>query len=136
MYAKGRREIAVFGYALLVAALLCLVGYVSSGGCGHTGTGADTARGNYTSTTQPQQAQRAAEYNKQAGAAIESAAGAVGRAEQHANRTEQLNQSAQTRISDCQKLVRDIQADNRRAKQLVDELISNAQTGATQDATH
>lgn len=134
MYGKGRREAAAFGYALLVAALLCLAGYVSSGGCGHTGTGADTARGNCTSTTQ--QAQRAAEYNKQAGAAIESAAGAVGRAEQHADRATELNQSAQTGVSDCQKLVSDIQADNRRAKQLVDELISNAQTGATQDATH
>lgn len=134
MYVKGQREAATFGYALAIAALLCVIGYVSSGGCGRTGAGADAAGGNCTSTAQ--QAQRAAEYNKQAGAEIESAAGAVGRAEQHANRTEQLNQSAQTRISDCQKLVRDIQADNRRAKQLVDELISNAQTGATQDATH
>lgn len=133
-YVKGQREAAAFGYALAIAALLCVIGYVSSGGCGRVGAGTDTARGNCTSTAQ--QAQRAAEYNKQAGAEIESAAGAVGRAEQHANRTEQLNQSAQTRISDCQKLVRDIQADNRRAKQLVDELISNAQTGATQDATH
>lgn len=134
MYAKGRREIAVFGYALLVAALLCLVGYVSSGGCGHTGAETDAARSDGTSSAQ--QAQRAAEYNKQTGAAIESAAGAAGRAEQHAERATELNQSAQTGVSDCQKLVRDIQADNERAKQIVDELISNAQTGATQDATH
>ncbi len=130
MYVKGRREIAVFGYALLVAALLCLAGYVSSGGCGHTGTGADTARGNCTSTTQ--QAQRAAEYNKQAGAAIESAAGAVGRAKQHADRAEQLNQSTQARVNDSKKLVEQIRADNRRAKQILDDLIQEAESGCTQ----
>lgn len=134
MYVKGKREAVVFGYALTIAALLCVAGYVSSGGCGRTDAEADTARGNCTSITQ--QAQRTAEYNKQAGAAIESAAGAVGRAEQHADRATELNQSAQTGAGDCQKLVSDIQADNRRAKQLIDELISNAQTGATQDATH
>lgn len=134
MYVKGQREAVVFGYALTIAALLCVAGYVSSGGCGHTGTDADTARGNCTSTTQ--QAQRAAEYNKQAGAAIESAAGAVGRAEQHADRATELNQSAQTGASDCQKLVGELRQDNRRAKQIIDELISGAQTGAAQDATH
>lgn len=130
-YAKGQREAIVLSCALAIAALLCVIGYVSSGGCGHTGTGADAARGNCTSTTQ--QAQRAAEYNKQAGAAVKSAAGAVGRAEQHADRATELNQSAQTGVSDCQKLVSDIQADNRRAKQLVDELIGEHQARPTTD---
>lgn len=134
MYVKGQREAVVFGYALTIAALLCVAGYVSSGGCGHTGTDADTARGNCTSTTQ--QAQRAAEYNKQAGAAIESAAGAVGRAEQHADRATELNQSAQTGASDCQKLVGELKADNRRAKQLLDELIGEHQAGEAADAAH
>ena len=134
MYVKGQREAVVFGYALTIAALLCVAGYVSSGGCGHTGTDADTARGNCTSTTQ--QAQRAAEYNKQAGAAIESAAGAVGRAEQHADRAEELNQSAQAGVNDCQKLVEQIRADNKRAKQIIDELISGAQATAAQGAAH
>lgn len=132
-YVKGQREAAVFGYALAIAALLCVIGYVSSGGCGRVGAGTDTARGNCTSTAQ--QAQRAAEYNKQAGAAIESAAGAVGRAEQHAERATELNQSAQTGVSNCQKLVRDIQADNRRAKRLLDELIGEHQTRQSTDAT-
>ena len=45
MYVKGQREAVVFGYALAIAALLCVVGYVSSGGCGHTSTDADTAGG-------------------------------------------------------------------------------------------
>lgn len=134
MYVKGQHEAVVFGYALTIAALLCVAGYVSSGGCGHTGTDADTARGNCTSTTQ--QAQRAAEYNKQAGAAIESAAGAVGRAEQHADRATELNQSAQTGASDCQKLVGELRQDNRRAKQIIDELISGAQAGEAADAAH
>lgn len=132
MYVKGRREAVVFGYALIIAALLCAIGYVSSSGCGRTG--ADTARGNGERAAE--QVKRAAELNRQAGAEVDEAAGATGRAEQHAERAAELNQSAQAGVSDCQKLVSDIQADNRRAKQLIDELISNAQTGATQDATH
>lgn len=134
MYVKGRREAVVFGYALTIAALLCVAGYVSSGGCGHTGTDADTARGNCTSTTQ--QAQRTAEYNKQAGAAIESAAGAVERAEQRAESAEQLNQSAKAGVGDCQKLVEQIRSDNQRAKCIIDELIREHQARQAADATH
>ena len=55
-----------------------------------------------------QQVNRATELNQQAGAAVKSAAGAVGRAEQHADRAEQLNQSAQAGAADCQKLVEQI----------------------------
>lgn len=134
MYVKGQREAVVFGYALAIAALLCVVGYVSSGGCGHTSTDADTAGGNGERAAQ--QVNRAAELNQQAGAAVKSAAGAVERAEQHADRAAELNQSAQTGVSDCQKLVEQIRSDNRRAKCILDELISNAQTGAAQDAAH
>lgn len=132
MYAKGRREIAVFGYALLVAALLCVAGYVSSSGCGRSG--ADTERGNGKRAAE--QVKRAAELNQQAGAAVKSAAGAVGRAEQHADRAEQLNQRARTGVADSKKLVEQLQADNQRAKQIVDELITSAQARATQDAAH
>lgn len=83
-----------------------------------------------------QQITGAAKLNQQAGAAVKSAAGAVERAEQRADRAEQLNQSAQAGVNDCQKLVEQIRSDNRRAKQIIDELISNAQTGAAQDKTH
>lgn len=83
-----------------------------------------------------QQVNRATELNQQAGAAIKSAAGAVGRAEQHADRAEQLNQSAQAGVNDCQKLVEQIRADNKRAKQIIDELISGAQATAAQGAAH
>lgn len=124
----GEREVKVIGYALLIAGLVCLAGLLLSGGCGRTG--ADTARGNCTSTSQ--QAQRAAELNEQAGTEVRAAAGAVERAEQHAERAEQLNQSAQAGIDDCQKLVSELKADNRRAKQILDELIREDESGCTQ----
>lgn len=134
MYVKGKREAVVFGYAFAIAALLCVVGYVSSGGCGHTSTDADTAGGNGKSTTQ--QVERAEELNRQAGAEIGTAGDAVGRAEQHAERAAELNQSAQTRVSDCQKLIGELKADNRRAKQLLDEHIGEHQAGEATDAAH
>ena len=128
MYVKGKREAVVFGYAFAIAALLCVVGYVSSGGCGHTSTDADTAGCNGTSTTQ--QIERAAELNQQAGAEVRTAAGAVERAEQHADRAAGLNRQAQTGVSDSKKLVEQIRSDNQRAKQIIDELIGDAQAGA------
>lgn len=127
----GEREVKVIGYALLIAGLICLAGLLLSGRCGRSGS---QAGGNGERAAQ--QVNRAAELNQQAGAAVKSAAGAVGRAEQHADRAEQLNQSAQAGAADCQKLVSDIQADNRRAKQIIDELIRGAQTGAAQDKAH
>lgn len=132
MHAKGQREVVVFGYALIIAALLCVAGYVSSGGCGRSGS--DTARGNGERAAE--QVNRAAEYNQQAGAEVRAAAGAVERAEQHAERAEQLNQSAQAGVNDSQKLVEQIRADNRRAKQIIDELIAGTQAGAAQDRAH
>ncbi len=128
----GEREVKVIAYALLIAGLVCLAGLLLSGGCGRTG--ADTAGCNGTSTTQ--QIERAAELNQQAGAAVKSAAGAVERAEQRADRAEQLNQSAQAGAADCKKLVDELRSDNQRAKCILDELISNAQTGAAQDKAH
>ena len=127
----GEREVKVICYALIIAGLICLAGLLLSGGCGRSGSPA----GDHGERA-AQQVNRAAELNQQAGAAIKSAAGAVGRAEQHADRAEQLNQSAQAGAADCQKLVEQIRSDNRRAKQIIDELISNAQAGAAQDAAH
>ena len=127
----GEREVKVIGYALLIAGLICLAGLLLSGGCGRSGSPAGD-----NGERAAQQVNRAAELNQQAGAAVKSAAGAVGRAEQHADRAEQLNQSAQAGVNDCQKLVEQIRADNKRAKQIIDELISNAQAGAAQDAAH
>lgn len=127
----GEREVKVICYALIIAGLICLAGLLLSGGCGRSGS---PAGGNGERAAQ--QVNRAAELNQQAGAAIKSAAGAVGRAEQHADRAEQLNQSAQAGAADCQKLVEQIRADNKRAKQIIDELISNTQTGAAQDKAH
>lgn len=131
MHVKGQREAVVFGYALAIAALLCIACYVSSGGCGHTSTGADTAGGNGKSTTQ--QVERAKELNRQAGAEIGTAGDAVWRAEQQVERAAELNQSAQTGVSDCKKFVGELKADNRRAKQLLDELIGEHQSGEATD---
>lgn len=127
----GERKVKVICYALIIAGLICLAGLLLSGGCGRSGS---PAGGNGERAAQ--QVNRAAELNQQAGAAIKSAAGAVGRAEQHADRAEQLNQSAQAGAADCQKLVEQIRSDNRRAKQIIDELIRRAQAGAAQDAAH
>lgn len=131
MHAKGQREVKVICYALIIAGLICLAGILLSGGCGRSGSPAGD-----NGERVAQQVNRAAELNQQAGAAVKSAAGAVGRAEQHADRAEQLNQSAQAGAADCQKLVEQIRSDNRRAKQIIDELIRGAQAGAAQDAAH
>ena len=132
MHVKEQREVVVFGYALIIAALLCAAGYVSSSGCGRSGS--DSARGNGERAVE--QVNRAAKLNQQAGAEVRAAAGAVERAEQHADRAASLNQSAQAGVNDSQKLVEQIRADNRRAKQLIDELIAGAQAGAAQDGAH
>lgn len=83
-----------------------------------------------------QQINRSEELNRQAGAEIGTAGDAAGRAEQHAERAAELNQSAQTRVSDCQKLIGELKADNRRAKQLLDELIGEHRAGEATDAAH
>ena len=131
MHAKGQREVKVIAYALIIAGLICLAGLLLSGGCGRSGSPAGD-----NGERPAQQVNRAAELNQQAGAAVKSAAGAVERAEQRAESAAAANQSAQAGAADCQKLVEQIRSDNRRAKQIIDELISNAQAGAAQDAAH
>ena len=120
MYDKSRI------YCIVVMCLCAAVGSYILYTCFSGLSGSAPAGGNGHSTTQ--QVERVKELNRQAGAEIGTAGDAVGRAEQHADRAEQLNQSAQAGASDCQKLVEQIRSDNRRAKQIVDELISNAQT--------
>lgn len=131
MYVNGEREVKVIAYALLISALVCLAGLLLSGGCGRSGS-----RAGDNGERATQQVKRAEDLNRQAGAEIDAAAGAAGRAEQHADRAERLNQAAQAGTDDGKKLVEQLKADNRRAKQLIDELISNAQARAAQDATH
>ena len=66
----------------------------------------------------------------------------INRQEQRLNQLQELlsgqsnGLSQQARAADCQKLVGELRQDNRRAKQIIDELISGAQTGAAQDAEH
>ena len=126
----GEREVKVIAYSLLIAGLVCLAGLLLSGGCGRSGS-----QPGDNGERPAQQVNRATELNQQAGAAVKSAAGAVERAEQRAE-SAAANQSAQARAADCKKLVDKLQSDNQRAKQIIDELIRGAQTGAAQDAAH
>ena len=125
----GEREVKVIGYALLIAGLVCLAGLLLSGGCGRTG--ADTARGNGERASE--QVNRAAELNELARAENKSAGAAVERAADDAQRAAEFNQRAQEQLADSKKLLSEIRADNRRAKQIIDELIAGAQTGAATD---
>ena len=95
-------------------------------------SGRDSAPAGDNGERPAQQVNRAAELNQQAGAAVKSAAGAVERAEQRAESAAAANQSAQARAADCKKLVDKLQSD----KQIIDELIRGAQTGAAQDAAY
>ena len=128
MYDKSRI------YRIVVMCLCAAVGSFILYTCFSGLSGSAPAGGNGKST--PQQVERAEELNRQAGAEIGTAGDAVGRAEQHAERAAELNQSAQTRVSDCQKLIGELKADNRRAKQLLDELIGEHQAGEATDAAH
>lgn len=123
---EGRKQTiinaAVWLCAGAVAGCICTLLCLRGAGANTDGAGA------------AQQISRAAEYSKQTRAAVKSAAGAVGRAEQHADRAEQLNQRAQAGAADSKKLVEQLRADNQRAKQIIDELIGNAQARAAQDA--
>ena len=128
MYDKSRI------YCIVVMCLCAAVGSFILYTCFSGLSGSAPAGGNGERAAQ--QVNRAAELNQQAGAAVKSAAGAVERAEQHAERAAEFNQSAQTRVSDCQKLIGELKADNRRAKQLLDELIGEHQAGEATDAAH
>lgn len=127
MYDKG--WIYRIGVMCLCAAVGSYILYTCLSGRGSAPAGGNGERA-------AQQVNRAAELNQQAGAAVKSAAGAVERAEQRAESAAAANQSAQTRVSDCQKLIGELKADNQRAKQLLDELIGEHQAGEATDAAH
>lgn len=131
MDAESKRKI-MHAFGLLCAGALigciCTLLY-----CGSR-SDAPAAGGNGERTAE--QVNRAAELNELAGAEVDAAAGAVGRAEQHAERAAELNQSAQAGTADSKELVEQLKADNRRAKQLIDELIGEHQAGQTTDGAH
>lgn len=129
MYAKGQREITVFGYAIFVAALFCIAGYLSSGGCGCTST--TTKRDNCGSITQ--QIARAERLNELAGAENRAAGAAANRAASNTQRAAELNQRAQAELAGSAELIKQIRADNSRAKRILAELIGNHGAGAETD---
>lgn len=129
MYAKGQREITVFGYAIFVAALFCIAGYLSSGGCGCTST--TTKRDNCGSITK--QIARTERLNELSKRENKFAREAVAKADNNAERAAELNQRTQAELTGSTELVKQIRADNRRAKRILAELIGNHETGAETD---
>lgn len=105
----------------------CAVFYL----CGGNATGAG---GNGASATQ--QASRAAELNELAGAENKSAGAAVDRATDNAQRAAKLNQRAQAELATSAELLKQIRADNSRAKQILSELISDHKAGPKANAAH
>lgn len=87
-----------------------------------TRTGADN-------NSPAQQVDRIAEYTEQSRRENQSAGEAIKRADAGAER-------AEAGIKKSSDILAEIRQDNRRAKCILDELISNAQTGAAQDAPH
>lgn len=107
----------------IICTLLCLRG---------SGTNANSnARSNGTSTAQ--QVSRAERLNELSGAENRAAGAAANRAANNTQRAAELNQRAQAELAGSTELVKQIRADNSRAKRILAELIGNHGTGAETD---
>lgn len=116
MYAKGQREIIVFGYAVAVAALVCAAGYMlSSGGCGQykqagsTGGVRAATDGTMADIKQQQQAvasqiDAARRRINDAGQAVERADGAIGDSEAAVKRQQNSIKRCQQLAKECREL--------------------------------
>ena len=126
MDAEGKRKI-MYAFGLLCAGTLigslCTLLYCGSGRS--TSTGADSA-------SAAQQIKRAAELNDLARAENQSAREAVERADQRAAEAGEINQRVTQRLESSKELLGQIRVDNQRAKQVLDELIREAESGCTQ----
>ena len=124
MDAERQRKITRIGYGILIAILLGGGMALLHGGCSRdsaTGsTGAD-------STSATQQVERAADLNERARAENQSAREAVERADQRAAEAADLNQRVTERLESSRQLIDEIRADNKKAKQIIDELIAGHQ---------
>ena len=115
MHAKGQREVVVFGYALIIAALVCVAGYVSSSGCGHykqtgstsgvraatDGTMADIKQQQQAVASQIDAARRRI---NDAGEAVERADGAIGNSEAAVKRQQNSIKRCQQLAKECREL--------------------------------
>lgn len=129
MDAERQRKITRIGYGIIIAILLGGGMALLHGGCGRDGattsTGADSA-----STTQ--QVERAADLNELARAENQSARAAVERADERAAEAADINQRVTEQLDGSKELLGQIRADNQRAKQILDELITGHQAGTAQ----
>ena len=130
MDAKGQCKIARIGYGIIAIAVFCGAVALFYGGCSRTdnattGTGADSA-------SATQQVERITDLNGLAERENQSAREAVSSADKRAERAADINQQVAERLADSKELIGQIRADNQRAKQILDELIADAESGRTQ----
>lgn len=116
MHAKGQREVVVFGYALIIAALLCIAGYMlSSGGCDQykqassTGGVRAATDGTMADIKQQQQAvaseiDAARRRINDAGQAVERADGAIGNSEAAVKRQQNSIKRCQQLAKECREI--------------------------------
>ena len=131
MHVKGQREATVFAYSVVAALVLCCGVALFNRGCSRTDSAATGAGRNSASATQ--QVNRAAELNELAGAENKSAGAAVDRATSNTQRAAELNQRAQEQLATSAELLKQIRADNSRAKQILAELIAGHKAGREAD---
>lgn len=126
MYAESKRKI-IYAFGLLCAGALigCICTLLYCGSGRSASAGADSA-------SAAQQVERAAELNELAERENQSAREAVERADERAERAGEINQRVTEQLKGSKELLGQIRADNQRAKQILDELIREAEGGCTQ----
>ena len=123
----GSKQKIINAFGLLCAGAviggICVLLYCQ--GSRTTSAGADSA-------SATQQAQRATELNELAERENQSAREAVTRADERAAEAAEINQRVTERLESSKELIGQIRADNQRAKQILDELIREAETKPAQ----
>lgn len=130
MYGSSKQKIinaALWLCAGAAVGVICTLLYLRGSGTDAT----PNARSNSTSTAQ--QASRAERLNELAGAENRAAGAAANRAANNTQRAAELNQRAQAELAGSTELIKQIRADNSRAKRILAELIGNHETGAETD---
>ena len=129
MNAKGQRKITRTAYGILAAVIICCAVALFYSGCSRDNA---TSSAGADSASAAQQAQRITELNGLAERENQSAREAVTRADDRAAEAAGINQQVTERLADSKELIGQIRADNQRAKQILDELIADAESGRTQ----
>ena len=133
MDAERQHKITRIAYSIITAVIICGAMALLYGGCGRTdnaaGTGADGA-------STAQQVSRITELNELAERENQSARAAVSSADERAAEAADLNHRVTERFEVSKELLGQIRADNQRAKQLLDELIREAESGPAQGETN